>query len=96
MIHLYCGDGKGNTTAAMGLALRTAPFASGDVYVGGADAADGNPGTREEPVATLAEAFSRISMTGDESISSFTVHVNAPSGTGGSDSANTSASTASP
>ena len=24
MIHLYCGDGKGKTTAAMGLALRTA------------------------------------------------------------------------
>ena len=24
MIHLYCGDGKGKTTAAMGLALRMA------------------------------------------------------------------------
>ena len=24
MIHLYCGDGKGKTTAAMGLALRAA------------------------------------------------------------------------
>ncbi len=24
MVHLYCGDGKGKTTAAMGLALRTA------------------------------------------------------------------------
>ena len=62
------GDGKG-------LALRTAPFASGDVYVGGADAADGNSGTREAPVATLAEAFGRINVTGDDSISSFTVHV---------------------
>ena len=24
MIHLYCGDGKGKTTAAMGLAMRSA------------------------------------------------------------------------
>ena len=24
LIHLYCGDGKGKTTAAMGLALRAA------------------------------------------------------------------------
>ena len=24
MVHIYCGDGKGKTTAAMGLALRCA------------------------------------------------------------------------
>ena len=24
LIHIYCGDGKGKTTAAMGLALRAA------------------------------------------------------------------------
>ena len=24
MVHIYCGDGKGKTTAAMGLALRMA------------------------------------------------------------------------
>ena len=24
LIHLYCGDGKGKTTAAMGLAIRAA------------------------------------------------------------------------
>ena len=31
MIHLYCGDGKGKTTAAMGLALRTAGRGGGVV-----------------------------------------------------------------
>lgn len=33
MIHIYCGDGKGKTTAAMGLALRMAGF-GGQVVIG--------------------------------------------------------------
>ena len=32
MIHVYHGDGKGKTTAAMGLALRTVSYTHLDVY----------------------------------------------------------------
>lgn len=30
MIHIYCGDGKGKTTAGMGLCLRAAGAGTGD------------------------------------------------------------------
>lgn len=33
MVHIYCGDGKGKTTASMGLAIRMAGF-GGQVVVG--------------------------------------------------------------
>ena len=43
MIHLYCGDGKGKTTAAMGLALRMAGRGRGVViaqFLKGADSGE--------------------------------------------------------
>ena len=43
MIHLYCGDGKGKTTAAMGLALRMAGRGRGAViaqFLKGADSGE--------------------------------------------------------
>ncbi|MGE4276268.1 MAG: cob(I)yrinic acid a,c-diamide adenosyltransferase [Lawsonibacter sp.] len=45
MVHLYCGDGKGKTTAAMGLALRMAGHGRGVViaqFLKGSDTGERN------------------------------------------------------
>lgn len=65
MIHLYCGDGKGKTTAAMGLALRTAGRGGAVViaqFLKGGDSGERYALARV-PQVTLLPVPDRVSFT---------------------------------
>ena len=65
MIHLYCGDGKGKTTAAMGLALRMAGRGQGVViaqFLKGADSGE-RLAFSQLPNVTLLPAPERIKFS---------------------------------
>ena len=65
MIHLYFGDGKGKTTAAMGLALRTAGRGGGVVaaqFLKGADSGE-RAALARLPGVTLLGAPERVKFT---------------------------------
>ena len=65
MIHLYCGDGKGKTTAAMGLALRAAGRGMGVVvaqFLKGADSGE-RIALAQLPQITLLEVPPQVKFT---------------------------------
>ena len=65
MIHLYCGDGKGKTTAAMGLALRMAGRGRGVViaqFLKGADSGE-RAALEQLPGVRLLPAPERIKFS---------------------------------
>ena len=65
MIHLYCGDGKGKTTAAMGLALRMAGRGRGVViaqFLKGADSGE-RRALALLPQVTLLEVPQQVKFT---------------------------------